>query len=154
MHLGGSTLKLNYQHPGDIVHTALLEVFPQLGVDVRYESILNLIIDAKAGCSAAVPLESITVVITVITDCSCEVLIDGYVRRDPGQPRDFVYPSNCGDISRALDQRLGSPLPICPVSFQEQLRIRYGDRPRQKSSRLWLLVTVLCWGGIGYWLLK
>jgi len=154
MHPGWTRLTFNHDYPGDVVHTALLEVFPQLGVDIRYESILNLLIDARSGCSAAVPLESITVIINAIDDCSCEVLIDGYVRPSPDLPRDYAYPSNCGDIARALDQRLSSPIPIRPISFQEQLRIKYRKKPRRKSERVWTVVTVMLWVGLVYWLLR
>lgn len=154
MHPGWTRLTFDHDYPGDVVHTALLEVFPQLGVDIRYESILNLIIDARAGCSAAVPLESITVIINAIGDHRCEVLLDGYVRPNPDLPRDYAYPSNSSDIARALDQRLRSPLPIRPVSFQEQLRMKYRETPRRKPNRFWTLATVMVWAGLAYWFLK
>ena len=154
MHPGWTRLTFDHDYPGDVVHTALLEVFPKLGVNVRYESILNLIIDARAGCLAAVPLESITVIINVIDDHRCEVLIDGYVRPNPALTRDYAYPSNCNDIARALDQRLRSPIPIRPVSFQELLRIKYRKKPRRKSERLWTVVRVMLWGGLVFWLLR
>ncbi|WP_426115551.1 hypothetical protein [Pseudomonas sp. DSP3-2-2] len=60
-------------------------------------------------------------IINVIDDHRCEVLIDGYVRPNPDLPREYVYPSKCSDIARALDQRLRNPIPTRPVSFQQQL---------------------------------
>jgi hypothetical protein len=154
MRPGCSAVERSFMFSSDVIHQALLEELPWLGIDVKYENCLHPAIDATAGVSAMVPGEHITVSIRHLDRPACVVRVHGYTRLSQVKPLAFEYPSNCTAIMEALSQRLCRGPPLDSLSYAEKLRARFGSARKKKPDRVWRLIRILFWCYVGYLLFR